>query len=221
MVILLAMNACKKPKAGFTADKSEAYVGEAIHFFDDGDIRKNCTFTYDFGDGTNSYNGNLNVYYGNGNAGGNSSNTVYSDRNPSHVFWQPGVYDVTQTIAVSKNLGRGKSKQVSARLSITIKTVNADFSLSDTIATTSTVLHLVNTTNGGNLWWSSGFGWSFVNTTNPGLSTSLTAVGIGGNGGSYSNEVYATFNSPGIWKISFGGGNNYYSTSKTKIVTVN
>jgi hypothetical protein len=225
IVISLAIVSCKKPKAGFTANKTEVYVGEVIHFFDNGDIRKNCTFTYDFGDGTNSSNNNSNLYYGgSGYYGGSSSNTNYSDRNPSHIYWQPGTYDVTQTIAVAGNLEKGKSKQVTAKLSVTVKAVIADFTMSDTTAIASTtVVHLINTTLGGDLsWWaSSGYGWTYVNTTNPGQSSYVTAAYVGGNGtGAYSNEGYVTFNSPGVWKVSFGIGNGYYANWKTKIITV-
>ena len=224
IVISLTIIACKKPKAGFTADKTEAYVGEVIHFFDEDEMRKNCTFTYDFGDGTNSSNNNTNWYSGSGYYGGGNSNVIYSDRNPSHIYWQPGTYEVSQTIAVAGNLEKGKSKQVSAKLSVIIKTVTSDFTLSDTVATTSTVVHLVNTTQGGDLWWwaSSGYGWTFANITNPGQSANITAAYVGGNGtGAFSNEGYITFNSPGIWKVSLGIGNGYYATWKTKIITIN
>jgi|GEM_PF-3000991 len=223
-VILLVTVSCKKPKAGFTADKTEAYVGEAIHFFDNEDMRKNCTFTYDFGDGTNSSNNNSNLYSGSGYYGGNNSNTVYSDRNPSHIYWQPGVYEVTQTISIAGNLEKGKSKQVSEKLSVTIKAVTADFTTSHTLATTSDVVNLKNTTQGGDLsWWAaSGYGWTFANTTDPGQSYNVTAAYVGASGtSSHSDEVYLTFNSPGVWKVSLGIGNGYYSTWMTKTITVN
>lgn len=224
ITIAWTMNACKKPKAGFSASNSTLYVGQVVHFFDDGEMRKNCTFTYDFGDGSNSSNNNSNLYAGGGNYGGNNSSTIYSDRNPSHIYWQPGVYEVTQTIAVAGNLQKGKSKQVSAKLTIEVLSVNSDFTMSDTIATTSSVVRLVNTTQGGGLWWwaSSGYGWTYVNTTDPGQSFNITDAYVGGNGtSSYSNEAYVTFNAPGIWKISLGIGGAYYSTTKTKTLVVN
>lgn len=224
-LIIMTTFSCKKPKAGFTADNTSVYVGQAVHFFDDDGIRKNCTFTYDFGDGSNSSNNNSNLYTGSGYyGGGNNSNTIFSDRNPSHIYWQPGVYEVTQTIAVAGNLEKGKSKQVTAKLTITVNAVNADFTISDTTVTTSTVVQLKNTTQGGDLsWWTStGYGWTYVNTTNPGQSANITAAYVGGSGtNTNANEGYVTFNSPGIWKVSFGIGNGLYSTTKTKTIIVN
>ncbi len=224
IILTLTVYSCKKTEAGFTSDKSEAYVGEAIHFFDNDEMRKNCTFTYDFGDGSNSAN-NSNLYSGTGGYGGNNSNTIFSDRNPSHIYWQPGTYEVTQTIAKAGNLEKGKSKQVTAKLIVQIKAVTANFSIADTTAfcTTSTVVHFTNTTNGADqsIWAATGFGWTYVNTTDPGASTNVTAAYVGGNGSAgYANEVYITFSSPGIWKISLGVGNGFYSNSCTKKIVV-
>jgi hypothetical protein len=219
-VVVFAINACKKEEAGFTADKTVAFVGDAIHFYDNGSSRKNCTFTYDFGDGANSANNNASIYYLNNNNGTNSS-VIYSDRNPSHIYWQPGTYEVTQTIAVAGNLEKGKSRQLSYKLNITIEPINADFSISDTVATTSTVVHFVNTTPGScpYLYTSGNFAWYFINTTNPGQSNNITDSYFGS--AVRSNEAYVIFNSPGIWKVEYEIKNEYYYTSKTKTIIIN
>ena len=212
--ILFAINSCKKPEAGFTADKTEAYVGDAIHFFDNGDMRKNCTFIYDYGNGVTSAD---NMYVNEGA----SINGSINERNPSYIYWRPGVYEVTQTIAIAGNLEKGKSKQVSSKLKITIKPINADFTISDTIATTSTVVQLNNTTQGGDMsWWSSNYGWTYVNTTSPELSSSISDAYVG-NGNYTSSQGFVKFNAPGVWKVTLGIGGGSYSTYKTKTITIN
>jgi hypothetical protein len=220
--VLSLATSCKKVEAGFTADKYEAYVGEPIHFFDNEERRKNSTFTYDFGDGTNSSNNNSNIYFGGNNGyGSGNNNNIYSDRNPSHIYWQPGTYEVVQTVVVAGNLQKGRSKQASHKLSVTIKPLQCDFSTSTTVATTTTVVQLTNNTpyDVSWAWWSgTNFGWSFSNTTSPAQS-GVTATYIGGNSsGTFSKEVYLTFNAPGTWKVTLGGG---FCLPITKTIIVN
>lgn len=221
MIILMTSIQCKKPVSGFTADKTEAYIGDVIHFFDNEEIRKNCTFSYDFGDGTNSSDNNNNNYLY-GYNGGNNSNSEYSDRNPSHIYLIPGTFEVTQTIAIAGNLEKGKSKQISSKLVIIIKPIEVDFTVSDSIASTSTIVHLKNISNGGRIYMN-GFAsnWTFSNTTEPGNSSNITTTYIGSNN-TIATEAYVRFNSPGVWKISLRYGNsNYYSAQNTKSITVN
>ncbi|MEI7594638.1 MAG: hypothetical protein WCK02_14880 [Bacteroidota bacterium] len=69
-------------------------------------------------------------------------------------------------------------------------------------------------------WWSSNYGWTYVNTTSPELSSSISDAYVG-NGNYTSSQGFVKFNAPGVWKVTLGIGGGSYSTYKTKTITIN
>lgn len=214
-LIVVSLNSCKKPEAGFSADKTEIYVGEIVHFYDNSENRKNCKYFYDFGDGTDSEN---NQYYVSTYGSSPQKDPDVTNGNPSHYFVIPGVYEVTQTVYNFKNKEKGKSVSGTAKMKITVKPIESFFVMSDTIVNTFAQVKLTNLTTFPSQAYVtfSSQQWSFQNTTNVSLSPNVSIVynspvnaltGI-------TQETFVTFDSPGIWKITL-----YSAGSSAKQIT--
>ncbi|HWY10809.1 MAG TPA: hypothetical protein VN026_05770 [Bacteroidia bacterium] len=217
--LLAAVSSCKKPDAGFTADKTEIYIGETVHFYDKDETRKNCDFFYDFGDGTNSETPTQNPYsvYG---SNSNPNASSISNRNPSHIYIQTGTYEVTQTVYKYRNKQKGRDKSATARLTITVKPIRCDFAVSDTTCPLSGKIYLMNKTVLPNTLYSYGsFQWSFVNTTNPNSSV-VTQVYVPNATNPSLNDAYVTFGSAGYWKVTLLQNNSNGYIPRTMNVRV-
>jgi PKD repeat protein len=214
---------CKKPKAGFTADKTEAFVGEPIHFFDNEEMRKNCTFIYDFGDGTNSENDqNPLLYYNQFMAPPpNNSASIGSDRNPSHYYLQPGTYEVAQTVSKAKNLEKGKTKQVTARLTVAIKQIQCDFTVTDTVCPINKIVYLKNITELGNANnYANSFSWTIYNSSDPNFSSTGYTMPPNSYASFSGQETFIKFTTTGTWKLMLSQGALNGTISKPKVITI-
>lgn len=109
----VAITACKKPEATFTASTATPMVGEYVIFADGHDDKtiKKADITYDFGDGS-------------------QINGVAS---PSHAYYQAGVYKVTQQVVKAKNSEKN-GKMAVLTTDITVSAAAAAFDASKTAA---------------------------------------------------------------------------------------
>jgi PKD repeat protein len=140
---LMITTSCKKEiETGFTADKTTAAIGEAIKFADNAaEDRVNTSFEWDFGDGTKSY-----------------------DRNPSHTYHKAGTYSVTQTVIVNKNAEKGKNRQSTSKIDITVEGPTANFSTTKSDYAINEAIQFENSTTGGEKGSNISYNWSFTSS---------------------------------------------------------
>lgn len=151
---LVTLSSCKKKvNPGFTADPTTAKVGQPVNFMDSETAdRKNATVTWDFGDGSKSW-----------------------DRNPSHIFWTPGTYTVHQTVTINKNEERGKGVSETAMLEVTIEAAGATTSVFAASATTVAKGQPVTFTNTSTI--ANMFTWT-VSSSNGGVPMTYGPTGV-------------------------------------------
>ncbi len=181
LVGAVSLTSCKKKvNPGFTANPTDAKVGQAVSFVDsEAAERKNASISWDFGDGSKSY-----------------------DRNPSHVFSKAGKYMVHQTVTINTNAekGKGVSETFSMEITVTGGATSTFTASPSTVAVGENVV-LTSTSTGTDTYW-----YSYTSTNGANdvyISSSMNANVVFTTPGTYTITLKASMlNDPNNMSLS-------------------
>ncbi|MBI2967281.1 MAG: hypothetical protein HYY40_05645 [Bacteroidetes bacterium] len=233
---ILLSSACKKnSEAGFTADKSSAYIGEPVHFTDNAEYRKNVQFFYDYGDGSTSDNDQtaylLTTYwYSYPYYSSSTSTTVIqnenseNNRNPTHIYMTPGIFTVTQNLIFAQNPEKGKNKIKSKTMQVTILPIEADFSSDKQNGTLNETFYFTNTTKNiekSILYFMNSFYWQVNNldSLNWGPNYYNSKI-VPQSGTNMLSDAIISFEAKGTWRISLTLSVGTFTSTKTMDVEI-
>jgi PKD repeat protein len=184
---LMITASCKKEiETGFAADKTTAAIGEPVKFTDNAtEDRVNTSFEWDFGDGTKSY-----------------------DRNPSHTYNMAGNYTVTQTVIVNQNAEKGKNRQSTSKVDITVEGPSANFTTAKAEYVINETVRFTNTTLGADKGSPVSFDWTI--TSSNGTTSHLSSV----------REPSTSFANAGEYTITLTVSQGLTKSVKTSVISV-